>query len=329
MKFLKPSALKILEKQTDASDPRLKHIIKPLGQCADVGIVGIPFDLGVTFSGGRSGAERAPSAIRWQLKKYGTAHNLWRAADLEKLSIADCGDIIPPASYRALNPRSVYAMHNRVTKVLELLYGKCDTLITLGGGNDLSFATVRALANSASGEIAGINVDAHLDMRETINGKITSGTPYRRLIERGIIKAENLSEFAVQGHVNSKANWDWAVKNNVRIITLQGMRRQAMAATIDLIKYDIEERKKVSSSFISIDIDSVAQAFAPGSSAPNPDGLFPNEILELAYMAGKMKSVKLFEIMEVNPMFDEGERTARLAANIIAEFLAGYANRQR
>jgi len=73
----------------------------------------------------------------------------------------------------------------------------------------------------------------------------------------------------------------------------------------------------------------VAQAFAPGSSAPSPDGLFPQDILEIAYTAGTMPQIRLFEIMEVNPLYDEDNRTSRLAVNIILEFMAGYTQRKK
>jgi len=321
----------IFELVSDRSDLRLRNLIyldHPIFEHIDVGIVGIPFDLGVELSKGRIGAALAPEAIRYQIKKYGTVYNIVRNADFSKLRIIDFGNIVPVSD-------DVGETHDRVTEVIKTLLSKCGVLIVLGGGNDLTFATVRALSEAVRGSrqriplISGMNVDAHLDVREVRDGIITSGTPYRRLIDHKIIKGENLFEVGIQGHVNSKAHWDWAKKQGVRIFALDHARNLGIWKVMSTFASYIKNNKRIRSCFVSIDIDSVAQAFAPGSSSPSPDGLFPNEILDLAYTSGTMPSVRLFEIMEVNPKFDEDNRTARLVANIILEFLAGYTQRSQ
>ena len=317
----------VFEDQEDPNDPRLKNLILPYDSGIfelDIAIVGIPFDLGVKNSNGREGAARAPDAIRRQLRKYGTAYNIVRDADLAALSIADFGNI------KAVNDMA--EMHLRVTGVLKKLFEIAGAVIVLGGGNDLTFATVRALAQSArerdkQSAVYGINVDAHLDVRMPRYGKINSGMPYRMLIEEGIIKGENLFEIGIQGHVNSKTYYDWAKHRGVKIWPLQQMRNRPWAPLASFrARLDAESEQRGIASFVSIDIDSVAQAFAPGSSAPSPDGLFPHEILEISYLAGStIPGIRLLEIMEVNPIYDEGDRTSRLASNIILEFLAGRA----
>lgn len=305
------------------NDPRIGDIIKQPGERADVGIIGIPFDFGVSLSGGRPGAKEAPRAIRRQLKKYGTAYNAAHDADLSKLIVADFGNIKPVK-------KNVEETHREVTRALHGLFFKkiCGAVIVLGGGNDLTFATVKSLKQvlGYGDSVGGMNVDAHLDMRPVLDGRISSGTPYRRLIEGGVMRGSNLFAVGLQGQVNSKAHWEWAQKNNVHLYHLSSVREYYGVKNI--IKIFRHCTEKLGALFVSIDIDSVAQAFAPGSSAPNPDGLFPQDILSLAYEAGKIPKVKLFEIMEVNPKFDKDNRTSRLAANIILEFLAGYANRK-
>ena len=79
--------------------------------------------------------------------------------------------------------------------------------------------------------------------------------------------------------------------------------------------------------FFSIDIDAVQQAFAPGCSAPAPVGLTPDEITNLAFLAGASPTIKLFDLMEVCPRFDSDGRTARLAASILSYFFTGFALR--
>lgn len=322
-KLLKEPDVVIFAEQSDHNDLRFKNIVRswtPEISRANIGIVGIPFDLGVKNSAGRIGAAEAPDAIRLQIKRYGTTYNTVRGADLSALSIADFGNV-------NISSRSVAKTHYKTTEAVKALLAVCDVVIVLGGGNDLTYATVRALKEICEGQIGGMNVDAHLDVREVRDDRISSGTPFRRLIEHKIIEGKNLFEIGLQAQVNSKYHWEWAEKQGVRLVPLPVIREYPQG-----IKVVLESFKRLTEHltalFVSIDIDSIAQAFAPGSSAPNPDGLFPQEILALAHEVGKMPNVKLFEIMEVNPLFDQDNRTSRLAVNIILEFLAGYTKRR-
>jgi formimidoylglutamase len=316
------SEIVVFEEPKDTKDLRLKNLILPwdgTARKADVGVVGIPFDLGVRNSCGRLGAKKAPDDIRYQMTRYGTVYNIARQSDFSGISIVDFGNVVCDLG-------NVIETHKRVTETLEQLFQICNVLIVLGGGNDLTYATVRALHNAFDGcdsPIRGVNVDAHLDVRESDPGSISSGTPYRRLIEDCLLNGSDLWELAIQGHVNSKAHFDWAKAQGVNVLTLDELRRVGVDTQMEQMRDYI----KPYTSFVSVDIDSVAQAFAPGSSAPSPDGLLPHDICQIAYQAGTVPSLRLFEIMEVNPLYDVDNRTSRLAVNIILEFLAGYARR--
>lgn len=303
----------------DPKDVRLHHVIQRWdGKRSDVGIVGIPFDYGVELSGGRIGSARAPDTIREAIKRYGTAYHIEHETDLVKLRIADCGNVV-------VSSQDSRMTHERVTAALKAIFTHVDVIISLGGGHDLSYATIRALAEASQGEIGGINVDAHLDVRPVVEGRITSGTPFRRLLEEGFVEGRNFLELGIQGHVNAKAHHEWLIAKGGRAVFLSQVREKGIAR----IASDFFEMKKTGTAlFVSVDIDAVAQAFAPGSSAPSPDGLFPQDIFSLAHCAGKNTAVRLFEIMEVNPLYDVDNRTSRLAANIILEFLAGVSCRK-
>ncbi len=80
--------------------------------------------------------------------------------------------------------------------------------------------------------------------------------------------------------------------------------------------------------FVSIDVDSVAQCFAPGVSAPDARGFSAKQIREIAFLAGSSRTVKLLDIVEINPLYDVDNRTARLGASIIISFLNGYKTRR-
>ena len=77
-----------------------------------------------------------------------------------------------------------------------------------------------------------------------------------------------------------------------------------------------------------IDIDGVQKRFAPGCSAPGVKGFTKKQILQAAYIAGKNKDVKLFNLMEVNPLYDVDNKTIKLAAKLILSFICGLSERK-
>ncbi len=318
--FLKPSRTKLGTKSANVDDPRFRSLVRRWDgreEC-DIGIVGVPFDEGVRLSGGRIGAAKAPDAIREQLARYGTAYNVRENADLARLSVADMGNVTPT--------KNSAAMHKRAEDAVGEALAKAEAVIVLGGGNDISYASVRALARATKGRVGGANIDAHFDVRPVVGGKLTSGTPYRRLLAEGVIDGKHFAEIGAQGHVNAKAHRDYLVKKHASIILLSAVRKLGPDRVMEMLA---KKTRSCDALFVSIDIDVVAQAFAPGSSAPSPDGLFPEDVLRFAHLAGKSAKVRLFEIMEVNPLFDVDGRTSRLAANLILEFSAGFAGRKR
>lgn len=318
--FFKKPSVSIFEPLTNAHDPRVRHIVPDWDAKShvDVGLVGVPFDHGVLLSGGRTGAAEAPRAIRAQLKKYGTAYDSEKDLDISKLSIADLGDVPVLAKDSA-------GTHKKIMQAITHALKHATALIVLGGGHDISYATIRALSEAHHGSIGGMNVDAHFDVRPVVRDALTSGTSFFRLITDGLVKGKNFFEIGAQGHVNARAHRDWLFGRGAHVSFLSDVRRIGIKKLYTTFEKSTRSAEAV---FISIDIDSVAQAFAPGSSAPSPDGLFPQEILELAFIAGTHDKVRLFEIMEVNPRADIDGRTSRLAANIIFNFLAGFTTRK-
>src|SRR5205807_6828629 len=85
--------------------------------------------------------------------------------------------------------------------------------------------------------------------------------------------------------------------------------------------------RDVDALFVSLDIDSAAQAFAPGCSAPSPDGFAPDDLIAITFAAGRHPKTRYFDVVEINPNFDVDSRTARLGAAILLAFLSGYAAR--
>jgi formiminoglutamase len=319
MNFLQKPSVEIYEPQQDPNDPQVKNIIMPSSKDRpiEIGIIGVPFDKAVSLGGGREGSMFAPDAVRKALKKYGTTYNIEQKIDISDLSIVDFGDVTVT--------EDIEEAHARITSAVDSLLTKRILPIVIGGGHDISIGTIRALSMFHSRKIGGINIDAHFDVREIIDNRITSGTPFRKLLDLELLKGENFVEMGAHDNLNSRIYYDYLMPKRVSIFTLS-----EAAAEISTI---MEKALKIAGSntraaFVSIDIDSVAQCFAPGSSAPDAWGFNPEQIRELAFLAGASKTVKLLDIVEINPRFDDNNITARLGASIIISFLNGFKMRR-
>lgn len=303
----------------DPNDLRIRDIVKTIDNETnpEIGILGIPFDEAVTKGGGREGAGGGPEQIRGQIERWGATFDIDYGVDFSDLQIVDFGDL--KVAYG-----DTRETHLRASVVAEQLLKKGLTLIVLGGGHDLSYGTIKALSDVYK-KIGGVNIDAHLDVRELKSGDIiTSGTPFRRLLEERILRVCGFYEVGARGVCNSQEHFRYLKDICVEIMTLSQFRKNIQANMKSVMK-------KISSGsdavFASLDIDAMAQCYAPGSSAPSPEGFNPWEIKQIAFEAGKNPKLKLFEIMEYNPLYDRDYQTARLIVDILASFFCGYRTR--
>jgi len=317
--LFQPSSVCFEDALKRPDDPRFANLIRRYDEkkkLGNIALLGAPFELGVKNSGGRVGTAKAPDAIRGQLFKYGTTVNLARVSNMGELLITDFGNVFA-------DDTDICFSHSETRKAVRFALSCSSTVIVFGGGHDLSYATVSALSEEYK-EIGGMNIDAHFDVRPIIGGNITSGTPFWRLLAERTIPRERFFEVGAQGHVNAKAHLDFLRERKAHVTFLPEFRR--MGAGFVMSEFE-KTLRNCDALFVSVDMDSVASAFAPGVSAPSPDGLFPEDVLEIAYCAGLNRKVRLFEIMEMNPLYDIDSRTARLSANIVLEFCAGFAKR--
>jgi len=202
--------------------------------------------------------------------------------------------------------------------------------IGIGGGHDLTFPFVRALAQRVTQEgrtLAGVSFDPHLDVREEIG----SGMPFRALLEQCRVSRHDI--FGFDPMVNSRAHAAWFVANRGHIHPIgSGSLAEELACVLDACRTE-------TTLYASFDLDVIDAAFAPGVSAMNPAGWTPAQALLAARLVGKTPGLRCFDIMELSPPHDHPHdhphhgphdhpgRTARLAAAIFLAFLQGFSER--
>ena len=256
-----------------------------------VALLGMPDDTGIGLNHGRLGAAHGPDAIRVALTRYGVAD----PDDWVWPGVFDAGDVIPG--------ESLSTTHDRVTEAAGVLLDAGLFPIGLGGGHDLTYAFVRALAQRVP-TLNGIYLDAHLDVRETEG----SGMPFRRLV--GDCGVHRLDVIGLSPMANSRDHSRWFHSHGGRVDSL-----------------DPHDDWPGDAIFFSLDLDVLDCSVAPGVSATNPMGWTVQRASDWVMAAGRCDKVRCFDIMELSPPHDVGGMTARVAAHLLLSFLRGYAGR--
>jgi len=276
-------------------------------------LLGLPDDTGVRLNGGRPGAADGPRAFRAALARFGTTWDLHAERALA-VPVFDAGDVPPAAGD---GEAALLETHARVeAAVLALHQAGCAT-VTIGGGHDLALPCIAALARHRGQAVGGINLDAHLDVRE----RVGSGMPFRRLITGGHLDPRAFVELGLGRFANDPDDVAWARAQGVTLLDASALLA-VHAAPPDLFAHALAP----GAGFVSIDLDGIDAASAPGVSAPSPLGVDVADAARLAEAAGRDPRVGHFDIMELCPAHDPDGRTARVAALLFLSFIAGWAD---
>ena len=299
-----PTDPELFFNRNDANDPRLGEIIPTISyEDASIVIIGCPQDEGVRRNSGRVGAADAPTEIRRQFYKFTPFGISQRVADIGDI---DCSG-------------SLEEIHERLTRAVAKIISDGKKAIVLGGGNDISYADGRAMADVFGGENwLGVNVDAHFDVRD--DAERNSGTPYRQLLEEKLISPEYFFEAGFQPHLASPIYFKYLNDLGVNLLSLDELR----SSEADGLRFKMREQfihhSQSLTAFFGFDIDAVNSSDAPGSSAPSPMGLRAGEFLNLVKFAASLSNTKIVEFTEVNPSYDIDDRTAKLVALAMHQF---------
>lgn len=293
-------------KNGDENDVRLGEIVDSNPQNyndSEIVIIGCPQDEGVRRNKGRTGAALAPEAIRAQFYRLSNFGITAKIFDLGNT------DIKP----------TLEETHDAQIEIVKRLLDDGKKIISLGGGNDISYPDCRALSENAGAEnILAFNIDAHFDARA--DQPRNSGTPYRQLLEEKLIEPKNFYEIGWQEQANSPVYFDYLDNLGVNLLGLGDFR------AIDDFTLTVLRLRTHEPLFWGFDLDAVRASDAPGVSAPSPIGLLADEFCDLAAIAGFQENTRIVEFTEVNPNFDVDNQTARLVAIAMHRFCAAVSN---
>jgi len=267
-------------------------------------ILGYPDDEGIHNNQGRAGAREAPDAIRKFLYKMTPA-----TLSKKEFQLFDGGNLEIKES---LFERHEFAAQ-KVQDLLEVSH-----VISFGGGHDYGYADGKAfLKKFESQKPLVINFDAHLDVRPFDREKITSGTPFFRLLEE--FHDFDFVELGIQPQCNSQNHYEWAFQKGARILTWPEVLYSGQDHTSIILQFLEPFILKRRPTFLSIDIDGFSNAYAPGASQSFATGFDPDCFFKVFHVLCKRLDVKVLGIYEVSPLLDQTDRTSLLAAQIAFE----------
>src|SRR5690606_11756422 len=247
---------------TFARLPRLDEVTS-----TDVAIVGVPFDTGVSY---RPGARPGPAHVRPSSKLLRPYNPALDVSPFAERQVSDAGDI-------ACNPFDIDEAVSDIERGADALTGDGTRLLTIGGDHTIALPLLRSVARR-HGPVAVVHFDAHLDTWDTYFGaSITHGTPFRRASEEGLIDKEASMHVGTRGPLYSDKDLSDDKMLGFSAVTSPEIEIDGVAAAIERMLARIGDRPV----YVSVDIDVLDPAHAPGTGTPEAGGLTSRELLRM------------------------------------------------
>ena len=293
---------------TYARLPRLDEVSH-----ADIGVVGIPFDAGVSY---RPGARFGPAHVRESsrlLRPYNPGLDI---SPFERAQVADAGDL-------SVNPFNINEAIDTITAGALALTSSGTRLLTVGGDHTIALPLLRAAAER-HGPVALLHFDAHLDTWDTYFGaEYTHGTPFRRAVEEGILNTEAICHVGTRGPLYGTRDLEDDRRFGFGIVTSADVFRQGVDETVAKLR----DRIGSTPLYVSVDIDVLDPAHAPGTGTPEAGGMTSRELLEI--LRG-LRGLNLIgaDVVEVSPAYDHAEITGIAASHVAYDLVSLLADRK-
>ncbi len=283
---------------------RLPNITQP--EELDIALIGVPFDGGTTY---RPGPRFGPRHVRVQSAIIRPWNPVLKVNPFAKYRVADFGDL-------PVNPLSIEDTFQRIERGLTPVLDAGARTVCVGGDHSISLPILRAVAKKHGGPLCLVQFDAHNDLwDEYFGSKYSHGTPFRRAFEEGLLQDGGVLQVGLRGQVYGEDDFDFAREHKVRMVTAEEFHAKGMAPVQRHLK--AFRGKPV---YVTLDIDCVDPAFAPGTGTPQVGGFTSAQIVELV-RALRGLDILGCDLVEVSPPYDTGELTSLLAANLLFELL--------
>lgn len=274
---------------------------------ADVAIVGVPFDAGVSY---RPGARFGPAHVRASSKLLRNYNPMLDVEPFAAQQVADAGDL-------AVNPFDIQSAITDIDSGFRTVLEQSQRIVTLGGDHTIALPILRVL-EEVYGPVAVLHFDAHLDTWDTYFGApYTHGTPFRRASEEGLIDQEASMHVGIRGPLYSREDLSSDEVLGFQVVGAHMLDDLGSRGVVEQIARRIGNRP----TYVSVDIDVLDPAAAPGTGTPEPGGLTSRELLSILRSLAGLNVVGA-DIVEVSPAYDHAEITGIAAAHVAYELIS-------
>jgi agmatinase len=293
---------------TFARLPRIDEVSQ-----ADVAVLGIPFDSGVSY---RPGARFGPSHIRESSRLLRPYNPALQVQVFARQQVGDAGDL-------AVNPFSIDDAISTIEHGARSLLERAPFVLTLGGDHTVALPMLRAVS-AVHGPVAVVHFDAHLDTWDTYFGAAyTHGTPFRRASEEGLLDRTGCLHVGIRGPLYTDADLTQDTELGFQVITAPDVEHLGVTGMVESIRQRVGDRPV----YVSVDIDVLDPAHAPGTGTPEAGGLSSRELLATLRSFARLNLVGA-DIVEVAPAYDHAQITGIAAAHVGYELLSALAARK-
>ncbi|PYE53136.1 arginase family protein [Deinococcus yavapaiensis] len=282
-------------------------LVEPSGAWrADVGVLGVPFDLALGF---RPGARFAPRAIREASLRYApTGEGFYDLTTdsfrLAGATFADAGDVVMPTLRDDL-------VRERTTDAARQVRARCRVPVFLGGDHSVSFPLLRAFDDVE--ELHVVQLDAHLDFtHERGDSTFSNSSPFRRAAE----SMPNLSHISTLGLRGLRFD-----PEAVRAAKARGHALVTMTSVRERFEDVLASLPTGKLVYVSVDVDAFDPAVLPGTSSPEPDGFTYDVAMKVLRHVARSNRVVGLDVVELAPNLDPSGRSELLAARLVVETL--------
>jgi formiminoglutamase len=267
-------------------------------------------------------SDQAPDVVRTALARF-APYDARTGTDLARWCVVD------HANAGAIRANTWEDAFERLHALARVAYDSARFVVGLGGDHSVSWPLVTAasevtrLRHGPSGRLGVLQLDVHHDVRPLDDGP-SNGTPFRGLLERGTFQPDDLVQVGIHPFGNRRQLVEYCDEQRIRRFALAevaelGPEETARAAIRALSGCD--------AIYLSVDIDVLDRAFAPGTAAALPGGLDPATLVGIVETACADPRVLGMDVVEFDPQRDVGGVTAYAAANVVMAALAAVARR--
>ncbi|MEV4123413.1 agmatinase [Nocardia sp. NPDC049707] len=275
----------------------------------DIAILGVPFDAGTSY---RPGARFGPLAVRQAARALRPGYHVeFGLAPLEEVQVVDAGDI-------TVTPYDITEACKQIENhASEILRGGDRRIISIGGDHTIALPNLRAL-HAKHGPVALLHFDAHLDTWDTyFNQPVNHGTIFRRAFEEGLLVEDHSIHVGIRGPIYDQMDLNDDARMGFRIIRAGDLDVMGIETAVDVVRRRVGDVPV----YVSIDIDVLDPAFAPGTGTPEAGGLTSRELLRMIRQLTNLNIIGA-DVVEVAPAYDHAEITCIAAATLVFDVVS-------